>query len=88
MRPLLRLSRAGVSFAARRSKALIACGVVGAPLLAETGCGILRAPDMCDRGFVERIAALRTEAGPETESRLNGVKGFSMIPASCCSFDN
>lgn len=88
MRPLLRLSCAGVSFAARRCRALIACGVVGAPLLAETGCGVLRAPDMCDWVCLGRVAALRSEAGREAESRLKGVKGFSMIPASCRSFDN
>ena len=88
MRPLLRLSRAGVGFAARRCKARIVCGVVRAPLLAETDRGIFRALGVYKCGCVVFIATFRPEAGRVVEARLNGVEGFFMIPASCRSFDS
>ena len=87
MRPLLRRSRAGVSFAARRCKALIACGVVGTPLPADIGCNIL--PPMGIREWYSSglVAIRRREAGRDLDACPSGVEGLLMISARSGSFE-
>jgi len=67
MRPLLRLSRPGVTAAARRCwSARIACGVVGGPRLLGAGCKGRVVPGVrdCVAGVRPRV-----EGGPVLEAR-------------------
>ena len=76
-RPLLRLSRPGVSTAFFRCcRALIACGVVGAPFFAGTGLGGLLKLDW--RSVECRVPRLSSSLG----TCAVGVVGFWITPAS------